>query len=87
MPPGQDSAYWERRRKNNEAAKRSRDSRRVKEEEVAARAQQLEQENVRLRCEVRMGEVDKRGRGLLGRCDRKLRTLLSPPPLLHNQKP
>lgn len=27
-------AYWERRKKNNEAAKRSRDARRAKEDEV-----------------------------------------------------
>ena len=32
-----DDAYWERRRKNNEAAKRSRDARRVKEDEIAIR--------------------------------------------------
>ena len=32
-----DDAYWERRRKNNEAAKRSRDSRRAKEDEIALR--------------------------------------------------
>ena len=32
-----DEAYWERRRKNNEAAKRSRDARRAKEDEIALR--------------------------------------------------
>jgi bZIP factor len=32
-----DDAYWERRRKNNEAAKRSRDARRVKEDEITIR--------------------------------------------------
>ena len=32
-----DDAYWERRRKNNEAAKRSRDARRAKEDEIAIR--------------------------------------------------
>ena len=32
-----DNDYWERRRKNNEAAKRSRDARRVKEDEIALR--------------------------------------------------
>lgn len=32
-----DDAYWERRRKNNEAAKRSRDARRAKEDEIALR--------------------------------------------------
>lgn len=47
-----DEAYWERRRKNNEAAKRSRDLRRAKEDEIAIRAALLEQENSRLRVEV-----------------------------------
>ena len=47
-----DEAYWERRRKNNEAAKRSRDSRRAKEDQIALRAACLEQENLKLRLEV-----------------------------------
>ncbi|XP_013782712.1 uncharacterized protein LOC106466940 [Limulus polyphemus] len=47
-----DEAYWEKRRKNNEAAKRSRDARRAKEDEIAIRAAFLEQENLRLRVEV-----------------------------------
>lgn len=45
-------SYWDRRRKNNEAAKRSRDSRRAKEEEIALRAAYLEQENLKLRAQV-----------------------------------
>nr|CAD7410340.1 unnamed protein product [Timema cristinae] len=47
-----DAAYWERRRKNNEAAKRSRDARRAKEDEIAIRAAFLEQENMKLKYEV-----------------------------------
>ncbi|XP_064104318.1 uncharacterized protein LOC135214178 [Macrobrachium nipponense] len=47
-----DDAYWERRRKNNEAAKRSRDARRAKEDEIAIRAAFLEQENIKLRIEL-----------------------------------
>ncbi|KAL8567740.1 hypothetical protein ACOMHN_009048 [Nucella lapillus] len=47
-----DEAYWERRRKNNDAAKRSRDARRAKEDDIAIRAALLEQENLRLRVEV-----------------------------------
>jgi hypothetical protein len=47
-----DEAYWERRRKNNEAAKRSRDARRAKEDEIAIRAAFLEQENLKLRVEI-----------------------------------
>lgn len=53
LPDAQkDNAYWERRRKNNEAAKRSRDARRAKEDEIAIRAAFLEQENLKLRVEV-----------------------------------
>ena len=52
-PDGEkDDSYWERRRKNNEAAKRSRDARRAKEEEIAIRAAFLEQENLKLRAQV-----------------------------------
>ena len=47
-----DHQYWERRRKNNLAAKRSRDARRAKEDEIAIRAAFLEQENVQLKWEV-----------------------------------
>lgn len=47
-----DPAYWEKRRKNNEAAKRSRDARRAKEDEIAIRCAFLEQENIKLRYEV-----------------------------------
>ncbi|XP_011642314.1 thyrotroph embryonic factor [Pogonomyrmex barbatus] len=44
-----DAAYWERRKKNNEAAKRSRDARKLKEDELAIRAAFLEQENRELK--------------------------------------
>jgi len=56
-----DEAYWERRRKNNDAAKRSRDSRRQKEDDMALRAALLEQENVRLRMQLDQlrGEIDR----------------------------
>uniref|UniRef100_A0A8R1HYB0 BZIP domain-containing protein n=1 Tax=Caenorhabditis japonica TaxID=281687 RepID=A0A8R1HYB0_CAEJA len=47
-----DNAYFERRRKNNDAAKRSRDARRQKEEAVATKAQALEQENIQLRGQI-----------------------------------
>lgn len=49
---GKDASYWEKRRKNNEAAKRSRDARRAKEDEIAIRAAFLEQENLKLKYEV-----------------------------------
>lgn len=47
-----DPTYWEKRRKNNEAAKRSRDARRAKEDEIAIRCAFLEQENVKLKYET-----------------------------------
>ncbi|KAM8843983.1 HLF transcription factor, PAR bZIP family member a [Spinachia spinachia] len=57
-----DDRYWARRRKNNVAAKRSRDARRLKENQIAIRASFLEKENGALRMEV--AEVRKE----LGRC-------------------
>lgn len=42
-----DDKYWARRRKNNIAAKRSRDARRQKENQIALRARYLEKEVVR----------------------------------------
>ncbi|KAI0980015.1 hypothetical protein GJ496_009852 [Pomphorhynchus laevis] len=45
-------AYRERRRRNNEAAKRSRDARRAKEDEIALHAAFLERENARLKLEL-----------------------------------
>uniref|UniRef100_A0A8C4T0C3 HLF transcription factor, PAR bZIP family member b n=1 Tax=Erpetoichthys calabaricus TaxID=27687 RepID=A0A8C4T0C3_ERPCA len=48
----QDDKYWARRRKNNMAAKRSRDARRLKENQIAIRAGFLEKENTALRQEV-----------------------------------
>lgn len=62
-----DEKYWTRRYKNNEAAKRSRDARRLKENQISVRAAYLERENAALRQEV--AEIRKE----LGRC----RTILS----------
>lgn len=55
LPDGygsRDEAYAERRRKNNEAAKRSRDLRRIKEQETALQARQLYEENIRLKVQL-----------------------------------
>ncbi|XP_062395423.1 D site albumin promoter binding protein b isoform X2 [Sardina pilchardus] len=57
-----DDKYWSRRHKNNEAAKRSRDARRLKENQISVRASFLERENAALRQEV----ADMRKE--LGRC-------------------
>lgn len=47
-----DEKYWNRRKKNNVAAKRSRDARRLKENQITVRAAFLEKENTALRLEV-----------------------------------
>lgn len=53
VPEGlKDEKYWARRRKNNMAAKRSRDARRMKENQIALRAGFLEKENMGLRQEM-----------------------------------
>ncbi|XP_059470571.1 protein giant [Neocloeon triangulifer] len=54
---GKDAAYWERRRKNNEAAKRSRDNRRNKEDELAIRATFLERENLILKSRLALAQA------------------------------
>ncbi|XP_062342576.1 HLF transcription factor, PAR bZIP family member a isoform X2 [Osmerus eperlanus] len=61
-----DDRYWARRRKNNVAAKRSRDARRLKENQIAIRAGFLEKENTALKMEV----ADLRKE--LGRCKNTL---------------
>ncbi|KAK3099223.1 hypothetical protein FSP39_001173 [Pinctada imbricata] len=48
-----DDKYWCRRKKNNVAAKRSRDARRIKENQIAMRAAFLEKENGALREELK----------------------------------
>ncbi|KAH9494502.1 hypothetical protein Btru_042277 [Bulinus truncatus] len=47
-----DPSYMEKRRKNNESAKRSREARRRKEGLLAMRLVKLEEENIQLRAEV-----------------------------------
>ncbi|XP_018115165.1 thyrotrophic embryonic factor S homeolog isoform X3 [Xenopus laevis] len=47
-----DEKYWNRRKKNNVAAKRSREARRLKENQITVRAAFLEKENTALRSEV-----------------------------------
>jgi hypothetical protein len=49
-----DPSYWEKRKKNNESAKRSRDIKRTKEEQLSMRVIYLEQENLQLRTELGM---------------------------------
>jgi len=47
-----DEKYWERRKRNNEAAKRSREARRSKEVEVSKRSDNLEKDNDDLKKNV-----------------------------------
>lgn len=47
-----DDKYWQRRKKNNIAAKRSRDARRMKENHIALRAGYLEKENDTLKKQL-----------------------------------
>ncbi|KAL4230047.1 hypothetical protein ACF0H5_010434 [Mactra antiquata] len=60
-----DERYWQRRKKNNVAAKRSRDARRVKENQIAMRAAFLESENDDLKLE--MEKVRKENKELIKR--------------------
>jgi hypothetical protein len=46
-----DAVYYEKRARNNESAKRSRDSRRIKEQQIQERITFLEHENSRLSME------------------------------------
>ncbi|XP_045146232.1 NFIL3 like protein [Echinops telfairi] len=48
-----DSIYWEKRRKNNEAAKRSREKRRLNDAAMEGRLEALLEENALLRAELR----------------------------------
>jgi len=48
-----DDKYWERRRKNNAAAKRSREDRLAKEAKIALQANCLVQENIKLKEELK----------------------------------
>lgn len=75
-PPLQDDKYWHRRKKNNVAAKRSRDARRLKENQITVRAAFLERENEALRTEV--GELRKecgRYKNVVGRYEAKFGSL------------
>lgn len=47
-----DIKYFERRKRNNQAAKKSRDARKAREDEIAIRASFLEKENAILRAQT-----------------------------------
>ena len=54
-----DSKYWEKRIKNNVAARRSREARRLKENQIALRAAFLEKENNVLKAQVKEVTLEK----------------------------
>ncbi|XP_043266054.1 transcription factor VBP [Colletes gigas] len=47
-----DEKYYERRKRNNQAAKKSRDARKIREDHIALRATMLEHENAILRAQI-----------------------------------
>merc|ERR1711874_743394 len=53
-----DELYWERREKNNVAVRRSREARRLKENQIALRVAHLERENDGLRQKVESAQCD-----------------------------
>jgi len=53
-----DTTYYERREKNNLAARRSREARRLKENQIALRVAHLERENTGLRQDVETSQLD-----------------------------
>ncbi|PSN33379.1 hypothetical protein C0J52_19887 [Blattella germanica] len=53
---GKSQEYWEKRRKNNESAKRSRDARRRKEDELAIRVRYLQNRNKKLSVDIEILE-------------------------------
>jgi len=55
-----DPEYIERRKKNNEAAKKSREARKAKEDEIAIRVSFLEQENLKLKFQLAAIERQKK---------------------------
>ncbi|CAG9762408.1 unnamed protein product [Ceutorhynchus assimilis] len=55
-----DPEYLERRKKNNEAAKRSREARKAKEDELAIRVSFLEKENLKMKFQLAAIEREKK---------------------------
>jgi len=55
-PDKKDEKYWEKRNKNNVAARRSREARRLKENQISLRTAFLEQENASLKSTVQVAD-------------------------------
>merc|ERR1712050_339113 len=57
IPEKKDEKYWEKRNKNNVAARRSREARRLKENQISLITAYLEQENASLKSTVQSATV------------------------------
>jgi len=53
-----DIRYWEKREKNNVAARRSREARRLKENQIALRTAYLEKENFELQAALEEAKAE-----------------------------
>ena len=67
---GKDAKYWERRKKNNLAAKRSREAKRAREIQTAKKTEALEKENASLKKQIRKLQAD------VKRAEKKLRLMV-----------
>ena len=67
---GRDEKYWERRKRNNMAAKRSREAKRAREIAVAKKTSNLEKENNTLRRQVQ------RLKAAISKAEKKLRAMV-----------
>lgn len=67
---GKDAKYWERRQRNNLAAKRSREAKRAREMQIAKKSVALEKENANLKKLVRKLKAD------IKKAEKKLRIMI-----------
>ena len=67
---GKDLKYWERRKRNNLAAKRSREAKRAREIETAKKTAALEKENATLKAQV------KKLKAAIQRAEKRLRVMV-----------
>ena len=67
---GKDTKYWERRQRNNLAAKRSREAKRAREIQIAKKSVALEKENANLKKLVRKLKAD------IKKAEKKLRIMI-----------
>ena len=61
-PDAKDKDYWAKREKNNIAARRSREARRLKENQIALRTAFLEKENHQLKIDLEKAKAENIGK-------------------------